>query len=268
MRLCSSGLEDAVDEDGALKQLEDQAVIVEFPPVFFSLDGQLEDHGQRGHARAASLGAAGAVTDGGERGFNGIGGAQVSPVFGREIIEGKEGILAIQKALAGLGIFGPVCVQEGLQGRDRLVLGLGHVHVVNGALGSSLDALGHLVEDVGRLVNPATLSPRGRPLLLHGGPESQCAVPGRQQGGALEATPLQILEYFLPRRLALTVAVIDRQQLLVAIGGSTDQHQNAGAVIIQPDIEATAGSGSRLHLRQFIGSMCSLSPTVAPYALA
>ena len=56
-------------------------------PVTLGLVGQLVDHHHRGISRAASFGLACAVANGTEGGFDGIGGTEVSPVGGREIVK-------------------------------------------------------------------------------------------------------------------------------------------------------------------------------------
>ena len=42
-----SRLENAIYEDGALNDLEDQFVVVQFPPVLLGFGGQFENHGER-----------------------------------------------------------------------------------------------------------------------------------------------------------------------------------------------------------------------------
>ena len=46
-------------------------------------------HGERGHAREAALGLGGPEAHGRKGAFNGIGGANVLPVLGREVVEGE-----------------------------------------------------------------------------------------------------------------------------------------------------------------------------------
>ena len=51
---------------------------------------QLEDHGERRHAAEAALGLGGPEAHGRKGAFDGIGGANVLPVLGREVVEGEQ----------------------------------------------------------------------------------------------------------------------------------------------------------------------------------
>ena len=81
-------------------------------PVFLGLVGQFVDHHHRGVACAASFGLASAVAYGAEGGFNGIGGPEMSPVCGREIVKREQHVLVFFQARTRFGVFGIIQGQE------------------------------------------------------------------------------------------------------------------------------------------------------------
>jgi hypothetical protein len=50
--------------------------------------------------------------DGGERALDGVGGSQVNPVLGREVVEGQQHGAILGQALGGLGILGLIDSKE------------------------------------------------------------------------------------------------------------------------------------------------------------
>ena len=63
---------------------------VEASPAFLGRLGKLEDHGQRGLVREASLAAHGAMTNRREYALDDVGRAQMLPMLGREVVEGQQ----------------------------------------------------------------------------------------------------------------------------------------------------------------------------------
>ena len=61
---------------------------VQAAPLLAGRLAQLEDHGERRHAAEAALGLGGPEAHGRKGAFDGIGGANVLPVLGREVVEG------------------------------------------------------------------------------------------------------------------------------------------------------------------------------------
>src|SRR5262249_40674934 len=83
---------DDLDSVGELYTEDDfrqLVVTIEATPAFLGGLGELEDHGERGLVLKTSLRAHGAVTHGGERGFDDVGRAQMFPVLGGEVVEGQ-----------------------------------------------------------------------------------------------------------------------------------------------------------------------------------
>src|SRR5262249_60933991 len=99
--------------------------------------------------------------------------------------------------------------------------------------------LRELVQDVAELVEPIPLLAGLRPHVAHGRPEAEGAVPDRDDRRA-QAPALQIAEDGLPALGALTVAVLDRDQLLRSIRPHTDHHEGAEAVVLPPALEMGA----------------------------
>ena len=78
----------------------------------------------------------------------------MDPVFGREVIEGKDHVPIFYETVAGLLELFFVDGKERVVSNQGLFLCL---HVMDLFLGLGLDALGHLIQDVHGLVNPAAL---------------------------------------------------------------------------------------------------------------
>jgi len=91
---------------------------------------------------------------------------------------------------------------------------LGVHHLVQRAFGAGLQALGQLVEHVGKLVTPAALLASLGPDLTGRGPEPQRTVADRENR-CDHSAPLEIAQHRLPALGALTIAVLDREQLLL-----------------------------------------------------
>src|SRR5665647_202140 len=66
---------------------QELVVSVEPSPAFLCALEQFEDHCERGPVGQAALRSDRAVAHGGEGAFNGVGGPQVFPVLGREVVE-------------------------------------------------------------------------------------------------------------------------------------------------------------------------------------
>ena len=73
---------------------------------------QLEGHGEPGFAAEAALGFTGAVSNHGEGAFDGIGCADVLPIFGREVTECQEYVAVFGQFGDGLVVFHAICRDE------------------------------------------------------------------------------------------------------------------------------------------------------------
>src|SRR5262249_47375187 len=166
---------DNLDSVGELYTEDDfrqLVVAIESTPVFLGSLGELEDHGERGLVRETSLGAHRAVADCRERAFDDVRRAQMLPVLGRGVVEGELHVAIIDQALGRLVIFDVPGLDEGVEGRKRILLGLGHPDFLQRPLGFRLLALRQFVEDVGGFVHPPALAARLGPDLFDRLPES------------------------------------------------------------------------------------------------
>ena len=71
------------------------------------------------------------------------------PVLGREIVEGEQRLPILDQALDRLVVFDAPGLDEGIERRERILLGLGHPDLLQCSLGLKLLALRQLVEDIG-----------------------------------------------------------------------------------------------------------------------
>jgi hypothetical protein len=74
--------------------------------------------------------------------FDGVGGAQVWPVLGREVVEGEEHVLVFLQTVTRLWVFELIVGQEPIVSRQGILTRRGQVHVVEHLLGPTLQALG------------------------------------------------------------------------------------------------------------------------------
>src|SRR5260370_15697553 len=81
----------------------------------------------------------------------------MGPMLGRKVVEAKQDFFIFLQAFAGLWEFGLVTGDELIVSCQSRFPGWRQVHFVNEMLGFALDAFGHLLEDVERLMHPATL---------------------------------------------------------------------------------------------------------------
>src|SRR5262249_3376313 len=149
---------DNLDSVGELYTEDDfrqLVVAIEATPTFFGSLGELEDHGERSLAWETSFGAHGAAPHRGERAFDDLRVAPLLPVLGREVVEGEQRVAILDQALDRLVVFDAPGLDEGVEGRKRILLCLGHPDFLQRPLGFRLLALRQFVEDVGGFVHPA-----------------------------------------------------------------------------------------------------------------
>src|SRR5262249_20586116 len=87
-----------VGELGTEHELRQLVVPVESSPAFLRGLDELEDHGQRRRSRETALSADGPVAHGGKRALDGVRGAQVLPMLGREVVEGEQRLAILVQA--------------------------------------------------------------------------------------------------------------------------------------------------------------------------
>src|SRR5207302_9186029 len=67
--------------------------------------------------------------------FNGVRCSQVLPVLGREVVERQQRIAVLGQAIGSSLVFDLVGFDKGFQGRNGILLGLGHPDLLQRALG-------------------------------------------------------------------------------------------------------------------------------------
>jgi hypothetical protein len=77
----------------------------------------------------------------GERAFDDVRRARVLPVLGREVVEGEQRVAILDRSLDRLVVFDAPGLDEGVEGRKRILLGLGHPDFLQRPLGFRLLAL-------------------------------------------------------------------------------------------------------------------------------
>nr|AAV80718.1 unknown [Acidithiobacillus ferrooxidans] len=126
-------------------------------PALFCLLQHLEAQSNEAVARYTIFCARRPVAHSGKGRLNGIGGADVSPMFGRIIIESQQlGSILFQLG-HGLGILRLVVAHKDLQGFLCGLPALGHPDFLECRLRLTLLGFGQFVEDIGGLVHPAAL---------------------------------------------------------------------------------------------------------------
>ncbi len=103
---------------------------IQAAPLLAGRLAQLEDHSEGRLAAEAALGPGGPEAHGRKGAFNGIGGANVLPVLGREVVEGEQHVAVLGQAGHRLVVLGAIGIEEEVEGLLRHLLGLGHPDVL------------------------------------------------------------------------------------------------------------------------------------------
>ena len=207
---------DAIAEFNPFDDLGEAALAVELAPFLLGGQHQLVGHGQRGLAAEAAFGFGGSVADGGEGAFDGVRCPDVLPVFGREVVEGEQIGSVFGQAFDCPVVFHSVSLDEEIEGGVGLSFGLGHPDVFQMRLGLGLDRLGHGVQNICGLVDPAPLDPGLAVNLVQGGPEPHGTITNGKLRRSFQAPAFQIEEQLAPTLGALAKAVDQAQHILVA----------------------------------------------------
>ena len=96
------------------------------------------------------------MPDGGEGALDRVACTDGLSVFGWEVIEGKQHVVILDQTIGGLVVFGLVLGKKTIEGFLGIVAPLGHPDFSEIRLGSELNRLRELVEDIHRFVNPAS----------------------------------------------------------------------------------------------------------------
>ena len=93
-------------------------------------------------------------------------------MLGREIVKGKQHFFIFVQAFAGFWEFYLVTGNKLIIGSQSGFAGRRQVHFMDQLLRFALNAFGHFIQDIGRLVNPATLLGDWAVFFLEGNPEA------------------------------------------------------------------------------------------------
>ena len=165
-------------------------------PVLLCFEGELQHHRQRTLPREGTLHPLGAVTQGGERGLDGIRGADVDPVLGWKVIRGEQRVTVLRETVHGPRVFGAIFLVEESHRRFGRDPALGHPDLVQIDLGLSLGLRGQVVEYVARLVHPTALVTCRGEHLANRTLETEGSVANGELGGV--QTPALRVEQQLP----------------------------------------------------------------------
>ena len=153
-------------------------------------------------------------------------------MLGWKIMERQQIGAVLGQAFDGSVIFHAIGLDEEIEGDVGLGLRLGHPDIIQMRLGLGLDLLGHGVQDIGGLVNPATLNTGFAMDLVQRGPEPHGTIPDSQLWRGLQTPAFQVQEQLAPTLGALAKAVDQAQYILVASLIRTNHYQHALAIFV------------------------------------
>src|ERR1700730_18490569 len=102
------------------------------------------------------------------------------PMLGWEVVKGKEHFFIFLQAFAGFWEFDLVTRDELIVSRQNGFASRRQVHFMDQLLSFALNTLRHFIQDVGGLMNPATLLGHWAIFLLQSDPEAQRSITDSQ----------------------------------------------------------------------------------------
>ena len=172
-----------------------------------------------------------------EGAFNRVCGSDVGPVFRREIIKGEQFVFVPGQPFRRLRVFCLVFFTEHRQRIFRRQTALGPPDIVQVGLDLGLHGFRHIVQNIGRFVNPATLLAGRRKHFSKRRPETQSVVANRQQRCIGETTRFQINQKLRPALGAFPIAGDKAHQFLLALRCGPDNDQHTLALILHARLE-------------------------------
>src|ERR1700722_13494866 len=95
------------------------------------------------------------------------------PMLGREIVKGKQYFFIFVQAFAGFGEFASVTGDELIVGRQSGFASRRQVHFMDQLLCFALNAFWHFIQNIGGLMDPATLLGDWAVFFLQSAPETE-----------------------------------------------------------------------------------------------
>src|SRR5438105_3261798 len=166
----------------------------------------------------------------------------MGPMLGWKVIKGKQDFFIFLQAFAGFWEFGLVTGDELIIGCQSRFTGRRQVHFMDQLLRLALHTLRHFIQDIDGLMDPATLLGDWAVFFLQSDPEAKRTVADGQLRCGGKPQAFELLKQFTPGLGAFPVTINDSQEFLGAILGGSDQHQHAGSLFIEPDVEVNAVS--------------------------
>lgn len=185
-------LHDSVFEGPSFDDERDLFVAVEPSPFLGGGLSEFKHHRQARSPGSVSFRLSMPESDRRERGLDRVRGPQVAPMFGREGVKGQQHVSILGEAFASRGILCLIFFQEGVERRPGDLPGFRLPDLVQVGFGLGLNTLGHLIEYVGCLVDPASLLLGFRKDLTESCPESQCTVANGELGNSGQPTMLEV----------------------------------------------------------------------------
>ena len=125
--------------------------------MFRGQRAELEHHRQAGHTAAVALGPPVTQSHRRERALDRVGRPQMPPVLGREVVERQQHVAVFGQTCHGLRELRLVVRRKVIERRVRILSRRRHPDLVQLGLGPGLHPLGHFVQYVDRIVDPASL---------------------------------------------------------------------------------------------------------------
>ncbi len=132
-----------------------------------------------------------------------------------KIVKGKENFFVFVQAFAGFWEFGLVTGDELIVGRQSCFASRCQVHFMDQLLGLTLNAFRHFIQDVGRLVHPATLLGNQTVFFLQSDPEAERTIPDRQLRRGRKSQAFELPKQFTQGLGAFAVTVDNRYKFLI-----------------------------------------------------
>jgi hypothetical protein len=102
------------------------------------------------------------------------------PMLGRKVVKGKQDFFIFLQAFARFWEFALITGNELIVGCQSRLASWCQVHFMDQLLGLVLNALGHFIKDIGRLMHPAPLLGDWAAFFLQSDPEAKRTIADRQ----------------------------------------------------------------------------------------
>src|ERR1700724_1226616 len=133
----------------------------------------------------------------------------MGPMLGRKVVKGKQDFFIFLQASAGFWEFGLVTGDELIIGCQSRFAGGRQVHFMDQLLRLALHALRHFIQDIGGLMDPASLLRDWAVFFLQSDPEAKRTVTDGQLRCGRKPLAFKLPKRFTPGLSAFAVTVND-----------------------------------------------------------